>query len=384
MKKLATLGVAAAVAFALASNLALADAGATVTVDDVPVNLAFSGFVRADFGAGDRYPVADGQERFGSSKDLLLLSATTEDVTAILDFGGTIFNDTNIPGNGNDNGSVGIKDAFIIVGADKKTGFSISVGAQPLLFGLHPNGYPGDSSLQANINYGADGGFAVSQQAGPSIIGNYHFTPDEGLRFGAFDLAESNSLNTTTATNGSKITHNLFLQWRGDNIANTGLYASAGVESIYVGVAGGPLGNEGGAIVDEGKAIYSAGAGFKNELIDASLEYIHLDADIVNTASDEHYLRAHVAITPAPRWTAYADYSNGHELGASTYRIGGNWQFRKHLGLTAEFSKDIYSSSNGVFNGSYGAVTGTIPASAYGTTPPANAQSVDLRATFTF
>jgi hypothetical protein len=64
---------------------------------------------------------------WGMSSHLVLADAT---VKAILDFGGTIFNDANF--NGNDNGSVGIKDAFIVVGGDHKTGFSFSAGAQPL------------------------------------------------------------------------------------------------------------------------------------------------------------------------------------------------------------------------------------------------------------
>jgi hypothetical protein len=279
------------------------------------------------------------------------------------------------------NGSAGIKDAFIIVGANNKTGFSFSVGAQPLLFGLHPNGYPGDSSLQANIDYGADGAFAVSQQAGPSIIFNYKFTPDESLRFGAFALAESNATNTTQATNGSKIKDNLFILWRGNNIGDTGLYATVGAERIYVGASGGPIGGE-GFLVDGSKTIYSAGAGFKNDFIDASVEYIHLDGAIVNTEDDERYIRAHVAVTPAPQWTAYADYSNGHELGASTYRVGAFWQFRKHLRFTAEYSKDVFSSTNDLYNPNAG---GSYPAGySYGTPQPANVESVDLRATFTF
>jgi hypothetical protein len=372
MKKFANLYIASAAVLGLASQLA--HAAATVTVDDVPVDLAFSGFVRADFGTGDRYPTEYGEERFGSSKDLLLLSVTTEDIQAILDFGGTIFND------GVNNGSAGIKDAFIIIGANNKTGFSWSVGAQPLLFGLHPNGYPGDSSLQANVDYGANGAFAVSQQAGPAIIFNYKFTPDLSVRFGAFDLAESNAANNTEgATNGSKIKDNLFILFRGDNLGDTGVYATVGAERIYVGATGGPLGEE-GFLVDGSKTIYSAGAGWKNDFLDASVEYIHLDAAIVNTENDERYIRAHVAVTPAPQWTIYADYSNGHEIGVNDYRIGAFWQFRKHLRFTAEYSKDVYSSTNETYYQTDSSATGN----AYGTAQPPNAQSVDLRATFTF
>jgi hypothetical protein len=375
MKKFVKVYFASAAICGLTSTLAIADA--TVTVDDVPVDLAFSGFVRADFGTGDRYPTAYGEERFGSSKDLLLLSATTEDIQAILDFGGTIFND------GVNNGSAGIKDAFIIIGANNKTGLSWSVGAQPLLFGLHPNGYPGDSSLQANVDYGSNrGSFAVSQQAGPAIIFNYKFTPDLSVRFGAFDLAASNATNVTTATNGSKIKDNLFILGRGDNLGGTGLYATVGAERIYVGASGTPIGGAGYA-VDDSKTIYSAGVGWKNDFIDASVEYIHLAAAIVDEESDERYIRAHVAVSPAPQWTIYADYSNGHELGVSDYRVGAFWQFRKHLRFTAEYSKDVYTSTNELYNDS--SYNGSPVTSAnYGLPQPANAESVDLRATFTF
>ena len=367
------------------SGAALADA--TLTVDDYTVTLAWSGFVRADYGTGDRYSVADGEDRLGFTKSLLLLSATTQDIQAILDFGGTGLSQAF---GGSD---IGIKDAFIVIGAGSDSKFFVSAGAQPLLFGLRPNGYPSDSSLQANIDYGADGAFAVSQQAGPSVIGVYKFTPDISVRFGVFDLAESNTGNATQATSGSKIGDNNFVLLRGDKIAGTGLYGTLGFERIYVGLPGGPLGTQGGGPVagpqvDDSKNIYSAGIGFKQGIVDASIEYIHLDAAIVNTQSSERYIRAHVAVNPAPQWTVYADYSNANQLSATDYRIGGSWQFRKHLALTAEYSKDIFDSSNNLYNGENLLESGINPATGsfnpYGTTPPSNVESVDLRLTFTF
>lgn len=371
---------------ALVSSMVLADA--RLTVDDYPVDLSWSGFIRADYGNGDRYAAADGEDRLGVTKALLLLTASTQDVQAILDFGGTALTDSNVvPGNGGNN--VGIKDAFIIVGAGKVTGFSFSAGAQPLLFGLKPNGYPSDSSLQPNIDYGADGAFAVSQQAGPSLIGTYKFTPDLSVRFGTFDLAESNAVNTTTpATNGSKLKDNLFLLLRGNNLGGTGLYGTVGAERIYVGGSGALVGSTSFPVVDSGRGIYSAGVGFKQSLFDVSVEYIHLDKAIVNTRSDERYIRAHAEVHPAPQWTAYADYSNGNELGASTYRIGGAWQFRRHLGLTVEYSRDQFSSTNGLYSGTTsvfgagGVVIGQVPV--YGGVRPPDIESVDARLTFTF
>ena len=356
---------------------ASAFADAKLSVNDVPIALDWSGFVRADYGNGDRYSAADGKDRLGFTKSLLLLSASTEDIKAILDFGGTGLTQV---GSGSGTSDIGIKDAFIVIGGSKPAGFSFSAGAQPLLFGLKPNGYPSDSSLQANVDYGSGGAFAVSQQAGPSLIGNYRFDANLSIRFGAFDLAESNTGNTTTATNGSKITKNLFVLVRGSNIGGTGFYGTIGAEEIYVGLQGGPLGTQGsgpvgGAVVDQSKGIYSVGAGYLQDAFDVSAEYISLNSAIVNTRSNERYIRLHGSYLPIDEWTIYADYSNGHEIGLSDYRLGAKWQFRRHLSFTAEYSKDKYESSNEVYNPGTGL---------YGAKPPPNAQSVDLRLTFAF
>ncbi len=356
-----------------ASASAFADA--TLTVNNTSVALDWSGFVRADYGVGDRYSKADGEDRLGFTKSLLLLSATTEDIQAILDFGGTGLSQSN---GGSD---IGIKDAFIVIG--RGSNFTVSAGAQPLLFGLHPNGYPSDSSLQTNVDYGGGGGFAVSQQAGPSVIGTYKFDQDLSVRFGAFDLAESNTGNTTTATNGSKIINNLFVLLRDSNIGGTGLYGTLGAEEIYVGLPGGPLGTQGGGPVagtqvDKSKGIYSGGIGFKKDIFDVSIEYIGLNSAVVNTLDNERYIRAHGQVEPIADWKFYADYSNGHELDVSDYRIGASWQFRKHLSLTGEYSRDQYGSDRKVYTG-YGNGYQLPP----GVTLP-NVQSVDLRLTFVF
>jgi hypothetical protein len=378
MKLRAKCYVATAISM-IGSASALADT--TVSLDDVPVTLGFSGFIRADYGNGDRYSVADGEDRLGFTKSLLLLTATTQDIRAVLDFGGTGLSQSQ---GGSD---IGIKDAFIVIGGDKVTGFSVSAGAQPLLFGLKPNGYPSDSSLQANIDYGGAGAFAVSQQAGPSVIGTYKFTPDLSVRFGAFDLAESNTGDAATATSGSKIGDNLFVLLRGNNLGDTGLYGTVGLERIYVGLAGGPLGTQGGgpiggAMINGSKAIYSAGVGFKQKAFDVSVEYIHLDQSIVNTQSGERYIRAHASVQPVTDWIVYVDYSNGHEINVADTRLGAIWQFRRHLSLTGEYSRDEHKSSNELYDGGYNATMGT--AAVYGTTPSPSVESVDVRLTFTF
>jgi hypothetical protein len=310
--------------------------------DDAPVSLSVGGFIRADYGSGDRYPQQNGQDQLGISKAALAINATTEDIKGVFVIGGTRLSDST------SNGSVGIKDAFIVIGAGKATGFTFSAGAQPLLFGLRPNGYPGDSSLQGNIDYGADGAFNVSQQAGPSLIGSYAFSADQSLRFGVFD---PDGYGTTPGTSGSKISKNGFLLWRGANLFGSGLYATLGAEQVYVG-----------GLVDDSKPIYSGGVGFRQGQFDVSLEYIHLDRTITNTSADEQYLRAHTSLQATSEWNVYFDYSSADKLGATDYRLGANYQFRKHLAFTAEVSKDDFNARNG----------------------SPNVQSIDARLTFTY
>jgi hypothetical protein len=134
--------------------------------------------------------------------------------------------------------------------------------------------------------------------------------------------------------------------------------------------------------VNDSKNIDSVGVGFKQDIFDISVEYIHLDAAIVNTRDAERYLRAHASVEPMTNWTLYADFSNGHEIEESDYRWGAIWQFRRHLSFTAEYSRDRYNSINELYNGGYSIVTGT--GAVYGTSRPPNVESVDLRLTFTF
>src|SRR5215831_3101342 len=301
----------------------------TLAATGEQLDVSVGGFIRADYGVGDRYPVSSGGDRLGISKAALSVTAQQDDIKGVFVVGGQALTD----GDPNNNGNVGIKDAFIVVGAGKTQGFWFSVGAQALLYGLKPNGYPGDRSLQPSIEYGGAGGFAVSQQAGPSIVGTYAFTPNESLRFGAFDLNSSNA--HAAPTNGSKLTNNFFLLWRGANLFDTGLYATAGAESIYVG-----------GTVDTSRVLASAGIGYKQGIFDASIEYVHLDKDIVARPDDERYIIAEFTVQPIPDWTFYADYSNGHEIDAKTYRIGANYQWRKHLAFSVEGSKDDVRAGN--------------------------------------
>jgi hypothetical protein len=286
--------------------------------------ITFGGFIRGDYGSGERYPENRGEDQLGVSKAAFAVTAEHKEIKGVFVVGTERLTD----GGSSNDGDVDIKDAYIVIGADKQQGFSWSVGAQPLLFGLKPNGYPGDRSLQPSIEYGGAGAFAVSNQAGPSIIGTYTFNPNLIVRFGAFDLDADNTTNVP-ATDGSELKDNLFVQLRLGDLFNTGLYATIGAESLYVGGA-----------TNDSKAIAAAGIGFKQGLFDLSVELTHLDGNIVGSIDDEQYVVTELTYEPNSRWQVYTDWARAKEIDADTLRIGTHHQYFEHLTLSAEYSKD--------------------------------------------
>jgi hypothetical protein len=329
--------------------LCLAGCALTGTVwsaTEVAPGVSIGGFIRAEYGAGDRYPEARGEDRLGVSKAALAVTAEREDIRGVFVAGTERLTD----GNPDNNGDIDIKDVFIVIGANQERGWSGSFGVQPLLIGLKPNGYPGDRSLQPSIEYGGAGAFAVSNQAGPSLIGTYKFNPTMSLRFGAFDLDADNTGSAIPPDEGSKLIDNLFVQWRGDQLFGSPLYASVSLERIYVG-----------GFVDDSQTIATAGVGYRSGMFDVSLELIRLDQEIVGAADDESYVVAEFTFNPNERWTAYADVAQADELDAMTYRVGAVYQLRKFLSLSLELSNDDFDTPG--FD---------------------DADSVDLRLTFTY
>jgi hypothetical protein len=330
----------------LAGLIGCAVTGTAWSAAEVAPGLTIGGFIRAEAGAGDRYPESRGEDRLGVSKAALAVTVEKEDIKGVFVAGTERLTD----GNPDNNGDIDIKDVFIVIGANQERGLSGSFGVQPLLIGLKPNGYPGDRSLQPSIEYGGAGAFAVSNQAGPSVIGTYKFNPTMSLRFGAFDLDSDNTPSRIPPTDGSKLIDNLFLQWRGDELFGTPFYASAAIEQIYVG-----------GFVNDNQTIATAGLGYRRGQFDASLEYIRLDSEVVGTTDDESYVVAEFTFNPNEQWTAYADVAQADELDAMTFRVGAIYQLRKFLALTVELSNDDFDTPG--FD---------------------DAESVDVRLTFTY
>ena len=306
---------------ALVSTAAVAE-GEIASADP---EIQLGGFIRADYGSGDRYPLVRGEDQLGISKAALAATVRHEGVKGVFVVGTERL--TN--GSNDADGDVDIKDAFIVLGSEEGRGFSWSLGAQAFLFGLKPNGYPGDRSLQPSIEYGAAGAFAVANQAGPSVIGTYRTGKTFSIRFGAFDLDADNASGFTPATDGSNLSDNALLQVRADDLFGSGVYATLGAESLYVG---GP--------VDGSHSIMAAGVGYRRGPFDVSVELTRLDGEIVGQAKDEQYLVSEVSFNLNREWTMYADWADARELDANTVRVGAHYKYSRYVTLSSEYSRD--------------------------------------------
>lgn len=286
--------------------------------------VSVGGFIRADAGFGDRYGNANGEDRMGVSKAALSVVTEYQNIQGVFVAGTEVTSELRSDTDGN----VDIKDAFIVV---EEGQFKLSVGAQPLLFGLKAAGYPGDHSIQESIEFGAQGVFPVANQAGPAAIGSWKFAPGNAISMGIFDARDYTpySVPPALATDGSSFSDNVFIQWRADDIAGSGLYAVLGAESRYLG---GPI--------DDSREIATAGVGWKTRVFDVSAEVFTLDQAFNGTADDDEYLVLEAAYLPTPQSRLYLDYSESDQLEVETIRGGYNYNYNDYLMVTVEASKD--------------------------------------------
>jgi hypothetical protein len=309
----------------MAPVFAQADKNINVNLEDL--NIDVGGFIRADAGVGDRYGDAHDDDRIGVSKAAIAIVPSYKNVKGIFVIGGEVTS-INSP---DEDGNIDMKDTFLVIDLESVEAI---VGLQPLLFGLKSAGYPGDHSIQGSVEFGAGGAFAVSNQAGPAIIADWKFLENASLRVGVFDQKDyqdsgSKAASDPTVDNGSGITDNAFIQVRGDNLMDTGIYAIAGYETRYVGDT-----------VDDSKDIWLLGAGWKSGMYDISAEYLSLDEAFNATADDETYFIVEAILTPADNYRVYLDYSKADELDVTTWRAGGNYDYNKYTMFTIEYARD--------------------------------------------
>ena len=318
----------AAVLFSLLGTLYGPTAIAETTI---PMDIEIGGFIRADLGFGDRYGDAAGEDRIAVSKAALSATATSGNVKGIFVLGTEISSEPIV---GTNDGNIDIKDAFIVWGDDS---FNLSVGAQPLLFGLKSAGYPGDHSIQASVEFGGGGAIPVANQAGASALFNWSFGGSSSLRFGVFDnRGYTPDGSVFDAEDGSTVADNFMIQWRVDDLGGSGIYAVIGTENVYLG----------GDNNDTG-SISTVGLGWKNAFIDISAEYFIFEDTVLGVPDEEEeYLIAELAFTPNEMWKIYLDYSEADLIEVKTSIVGLNYNYSSALMVTFEGSTEDYGGSD--------------------------------------
>ncbi len=344
IRKLGPAGVTALLAVAMTHNAWAAS--------DFLGDLDISGYIRAEYGDGDRYPEEDGGDRFEVNQISVLFEALYGDFEAVLLLGAT-----NVTGDSVDSEAF-IPEAFIVWNGFTGAGSALSAGVQPLLFGLKAAGFPGDRSVQSSLEFGGAGGFAVSNQSGPALILSYDVGETSVFRAGAFDTSSSTAEYFEDSglgnINGSSLSDNYFFDLRYQPQGERGFYAFAGIEERYIGDA-----------IDAKRSISDVGVGFQNPLFDLSYEWIELDGDFVGTISDETYSIAELTLHLSQQVDFIADWSEADESKLETMRFGLAYKLNAVLDLQLEYSEDDLA--------------------AVGDRPEAvNVDSIDVRLTYNF
>ncbi len=284
------------------------------------------GFIRADYSVGDRHGDTQGDDSLGVSRAALATKFHKDNITGVLVLG--TGNTTDL--GGSFRGDVVLADAYVVWDRIAGSKFSLSAGAQPLLFGLKPNGFPVDRSLQGSLEYGAAGAFAVSNQLGPSIIGTYAFSDQWSLRAGLFDQRDGDDALGV----GSDLSDNYFFQLRGTGLFETGLYGSIGYEKRYVATTG------------NAEPVIDIGIGYQNDTFDVSFEYISIDRALAQTLEDETFLIAETTWNATDTTSAYFDFARATEADINTYRIGMWRDISSIFRVTGEFALDKIRGNN--------------------------------------
>jgi hypothetical protein len=302
------------ICLALAAAAALSSAAGDLVVKPF-------GFANVDYGTGNDPVFNDtaGNDALGTAKLALGTKVTQDNLTlvAVIGAGASTF--------GNLTDAIAIRDAFIDWSKIAGTGLGASFGAQPFLFGLKANGFPGDRSIRGSVEFGGGGAKAVSQQAGPSIKLRYEMMDKVTVTVATFDNGNGNAGGA-----GSGIANNQFADIAFHDLGVAGLYGFAGFERAYLG---GPI--------DDSKPIMDGGLGFKMAMFDVSAEYIRMDKDWAGTADDESYIVTELTVTPVQAATLYADYSRADQLDVSTVRAGVTYQSHPALTWVLEYSVDL-------------------------------------------
>ncbi len=161
------------------------------------------GWINAEYGrSSSPETIGDskGKDRLGIQQSALGLRVSKDKYKGVIAIGGD-----NLSNGDGDGSNYAIRDAFIVYDNTEEGNFKFSVGAQPILFGLKPNGFPQDRSIRGSVEYGGAGGFNIGFQGLTSAKFDYYISNFE-VNAVVFDTNESSGNN-----NGSSIDQNTVL-----------------------------------------------------------------------------------------------------------------------------------------------------------------------------
>lgn len=309
------------------------------------------GWLWVDYGAGSRYTRGDGRDVAGAAQANLGVNASHGKLSARVLVGGTLFsndrsqtvnavdfNVTRITNQGSTNnlrtaevnnvGTVRIREAYITYDRIGGSMLGLSIGAQPIWFGLKPGGHEGDGdrNIQNSLEFGGAGGFDLSSQVETGLRFFYNLDDIAVFAIGAFDSNEENS----NVDDGAHIWDNYFATAKFNELFTEGLYLFLGYQGKYVGGA-----------VDQTKPIFDVGLGFQyRNWFDVSFEYASLNEDIAGTGSSENYYIAKLTIWPTEKASFIFDWTWADKLDAYTIRTGFNYQYNDSISAMLQYALD--------------------------------------------
>lgn len=298
--------------------------GQKTNLDDF--NLKYFGWINVDY----KYSTdqirhnnepGNGNDQFGVGQSAFGLSGNQDKIHGVLVIGGSAMSLDSAEA-----GNFALRDAFLIYDDVKENNFKLSFGAQPLLFGLKPNGYPGDRSLRPSLEYGAMSSFNVAQQGEKAVRLDY-VTSYGNIDLSLFDTAEGKNDATKK---GSSIIDNYSLQFRPKNLFATGLFGNLGLQKRYL------------AEKNEGRDIISLGLGYEAKYFSLTVENLLLESGYIpalNKKETINVVEFELRNFSEVFWTYY-DWSHAKEQNKNTHRLGLVYEYASNTTFQAELSQD--------------------------------------------
>jgi len=325
--KIRTTVLAAASTFLLFAAPTLADSHMKSVSSEVDVSL--SGWARFEYGIGDeRYGEGNGDDTFGVSKAALETHASYGDFELTTVLGTTIMSTE-------DDDDLEFKEIYMDWNGLGGSSVDMTIGIQPLMFGLKPNGYPGDRTIQPSLEYGGAGGMAISNQDGAILAFDVPVGP-LGLELAVFDTDASTNDGALVGGDGSSLWDNWMAQLRYDGGDDNGFYASAGIEGLYSGDT------------DDTETLWAAGVGYTCEFADLSAEYIGISEELAGTADDETYVVVELTVNAMDDTRIIVDWATADEADVDTLRAGVHYDINDHVVAMLEWSNDDFDTGEDV------------------------------------